>query len=230
MEQVIITTRPTDFLRELADFRSGRLEVISSDSNPIPLQEGARVVLQLVPKAALDGSVSVDLSSSERPLLPLFSGGSNWRFNFDGRLTYSNGKPGVRSYVQLFHTGVVEAVAVFTERNDRKTIASTALERDLIDATSSYLQEQARLGVKLPVAMLLTLVGVKGYELAVGLDLDAYPFDRDTLLIPEVLLDSFDCQVGREMKRLFDRIWNAAGLPKCLHYDQDGNWTDSRYL
>jgi len=228
MEQVIITTRPTDFLRELADFRSGRLEVISSDSNPIPLQEGAKVVLQLVPKAALDGSASVDLSSSERPLLPLFSGGSNWRFNFDGRLTYSNGKPGVRSYVQLFHTGIVEAVAVFTERNDRKMIASIVLESTLIDATASYLKEQARLGMRPPVAILLTLVGVKGYELAVGLDLDAYPFDRDTLLIPEVLLDSFDCQLGREMKGLFDRIWNAAGLPKCLHYDQEGNWTDSR--
>jgi hypothetical protein len=224
MEQVIITTRPTDFLRELADFRSGRLKVISSDSNPIPLQEGAKIVLHLVPKAALDGSVSVDLSSSERPLLPLFSGGSNWRFNFDGRLTYSNGKPEVQSYVQLFHTGVVEAGAVFSERNDRKMIPSTALESHLIDATASYLKEQARLGVKPPVAMLLSLVGVKGYELAVGLDLDPYPFDRDTLLMPEVLLDSFDCQVGREMKPLFDRVWNAAGLPKCLHYNQEGDW------
>ena len=129
MENRILVTRPANFFNELADFRSRRLDVISSDSGPITLRAGARVVLHLVPQAAFTRSASVDLSALKQPLLPLFGGGSS-RFNFDGRLIYSDGNDGVRSYVQLFHSGVVEAVYVFAERNGARMIPSTALEKE----------------------------------------------------------------------------------------------------
>lgn len=226
MVRSIVTTRRADFFHELADFRSSRLELISSDLSPITLEKGGKVLLHLVPRTAFDRSTSVDLESIDRPLLPLFSGSSNIRFNFDGRLTYSDGTEGVRSYVQLFHTGVIEAVYVFAERDDKRIIPSTALRSNLIDATASYLKKQQMLDVKLPVAVTLTFSAVKGYRLAVADDYegyDHYPIDRDTLLIPQAFIDSLDSEVSHVMRPLFDRLWNAAGFARCFQYAREAN-------
>lgn len=219
MESSIIITRPSDFFHDLADFRSRRLELMSSDLNPITLEKGAKVLLHLVPKTAFDGLTSVDLESIDRPLFPLFSGSGNVRFNFDGRLTYSDGTEGVRSYVQLFHSGVIEAVYVFAERDDRRIIPGTALRSNLIDGTASYLKKQQMLDVKLPVAVAVTLSAVKGHRLAVADDYesyDHYPIDRDTLLIPHAFIDSFDSEISQVMRPLLDRLWNAGGFARCF--------------
>src|SRR5437588_4056249 len=109
MEDEIINTRPLTLSRELAHFRSHRMEAIASDSNLIPCEDGLKVILHLAPIAALDESFSIEVSILDRPILPLFGGGS-WRYNFDGRINSSNTPQGVDSYVQLFHSGIIEAV------------------------------------------------------------------------------------------------------------------------
>jgi|GEM_PF-1820113 len=223
MADEIINTRPVTLSRELAHFSSRRIEAITSDSRLIPCEDGLRVILHLTPIAALDESFSVDVSILDRPILPLFGGGS-WRYNFDGRINSSTTPQGVDSYVQLFHSGIIEAVKIFPHW---QRIGSTSLERNLIEATDSYLKAQQRLGIAPPLAVLLSLSGVKGCELTVGERLwsyDRYPFDMDELRIPPVVLKTFPEHVGREMRPIFDRIWQAAGVPRCMHYDDDGNW------
>ena len=120
----VFATRPTDFSDELADFRATRLELISTDSHSFKLQKGAKIVVHLIPQDLLHSTANHDLTTLDRPLRPLFVGGSS-RFNFDGMVTYSDGHEGVRSYVQLFHNGAIEAVYVFAGRDDRKVIPST---------------------------------------------------------------------------------------------------------
>jgi len=36
-------------------------------------------------------------------------------------------------------------------------------------------------------------------------------FDRDVILVPEVLLESFDADIAHLMKQTFDILWNAGG-------------------
>lgn len=223
MANEIINTKPVTLLRELAHLRSCRMEAITSDSNLIPSEDGLKVILHLVPIAALDESFSIDVSILDRPILPLFGGGS-WRYNFDGRINASNTPEGVDAYVQLFHSGIIEAVKIFPKR---ERIGSTALERNLIEATDSYLKAQQRLELAAPLAVLLSLSGVKGCELLVGgrfWSYDRYPFDRDELIIPPLVLETFPEHLSREMRPIFDRIWQAAGVPRCMHYGDDGDW------
>ena len=53
-------------------------------------------------------------------------------------------------------------------------------------------------------------------------------FDRDPLIIPEVLIESVDGPSVLEMRSTIDAIWNAAGWPGSPHYDEFGNWDGNR--
>ena len=41
-------------------------------------------------------------------------------------------------------------------------------------------------------------------------------FDRDVILLPEVLLESFDTDIGLLMKPPFAMVWNAAGWARSI--------------
>jgi predicted HTH transcriptional regulator len=51
------------------------------------------------------------------------------------------------------------------------------------------------------------------------------PIDREALIIPEVMIEKFEAHVDKEMKNIFDVIWNAAGWPSSIHYDESGHWS-----
>ena len=44
-----------------------------------------------------------------------------------------------------------------------------------------------------------------------------YPIDRPNLVIPEVMIDRFDCDPAEVMKPIFDTVWNAAGFRSLPH-------------
>jgi hypothetical protein len=52
--------------------------------------------------------------------------------------------------------------------------------------------------------------------------LSSVPIDRDALVLPEVMIESFECDAADVMKPLFDVIWNATGFPGCMNYDETG--------
>jgi len=49
-------------------------------------------------------------------------------------------------------------------------------------------------------------------------------FDRDNVLFRDVLLTDWDGDVRVILKPLLDELWQAAGLARCLDYDNQGNW------
>jgi hypothetical protein len=51
-----------------------------------------------------------------------------------------------------------------------------------------------------------------------------YPIGSDSLILPEVIVDSFATPPSQVMRPLFDLIWNACGLPSSANFDSDGNW------
>jgi hypothetical protein len=53
-------------------------------------------------------------------------------------------------------------------------------------------------------------------------------FDRDPLIIPEILIENFDGSPVRELRPTIDAIWNAAGWPGSPHYDELNNWDGNR--
>jgi len=166
MHKTVFLTQPANLSDELAEYRAHRLELISSDSNPIVLQQGAKVVLHLIPADAFNRSLDLDLRSLTKPLLPLFTGGSS-RFNFDGKLTCSDSNGPVRSYVQLFPVVLLRLYTCSLPPMIGRYFQAL-LWGEIIEAIQSHLTAQQKLNVKLPIAVLLTFLDVRGYHLAVG--------------------------------------------------------------
>ncbi len=154
------------------------------------------------------------------------------RYNFDGLLNHAQWATdlSVAACLQVFRNGIVEGVDASILNMDRfpKQIPSIHFEQVLCHALSVYLQTQKTLGVDLPIFAMLSLLEVKDYRMVyVGQwpqGQQDYPIDRPDLVIPEVMIDRFDCDPAEVMKPIFDTVWNAAGWKGSMHYDATGKW------
>jgi hypothetical protein len=158
--------------------------------------------------------------------------GFNHRHNFDGFLTYtwSSQSTSAHSYVQVFRSGSVEVVdaSILRLYGDRRIIPSGVFEGELLQALRRYLFAQRQLGVEPPLFVMLSLLGVSGYTMGIKsppMRWDyVYPIDKDALLVPEIVVESFECDPAEAMKPIFDAVWNAAGWPRSMNYDETGKW------
>ncbi|MCA1579137.1 MAG: hypothetical protein LC794_17445 [Acidobacteria bacterium] len=55
-------------------------------------------------------------------------------------------------------------------------------------------------------------------------DYEMVPFDRDNLLVPVALMQSFDEDIDRLMRPVFNRVWNASGVQASPCFDEQGQW------
>jgi hypothetical protein len=113
-------------------------------------------------------------------------------------------------------------------QNDELLIPSATYERELIQSLPEYLSILKTLGVELPIFIFLTLVGVKGYLMIVDRR-RFWPFktdtiDREVLMLPEVVIESYDVNAKVVLRPCFDSIWNACGYPRSLNCNDDGEW------
>ena len=240
---VTYTTEAADDLSEtsaeqIRNFRTERLSKIMAGETLVPLIEGGKIVLHIIPARAFDVAIEFDVASfADRmddrlyPINTEHCRRCNYRVNFDGFLTFAQSPQSTcaRSYLQLFRNGGIEAVEAWLLRRkkDEGSIPSPAYEQALLSALPRYLSIQKDIGVEPPLFIMLSLLGVCGYIMAVrrypSLDY-IQPIDRDALVLPEVLAENFDCDPAEVMKPAFDAIWNAAGWPRSMNYDETGKW------
>jgi Schlafen, AlbA_2 len=226
----------TAFLRSEAvadrirNFRADRIARIVAGEfpTPAPLADAPKLVLHVVPLGAFDAGANVDVSRGTEDtalqglLKPLGELSLTQRFNLDGYLTFSrhrdleNRLQPPRAYAQLFRNGCIESVGAamlsLSERDRR--IPSVAFEKYTLESLADYLKALERLGAEPPYFVMLSLIGVAGYEMAVGQGLfagEGSPIDRDVLVIPEALIETHDAKLSQAMKPSFDAVWNAAG-------------------
>jgi hypothetical protein len=160
-------------------------------------------------------------SKQPEKLSAIKTAGQSFSYNFDGIVTYSTD-------TQVFHNGAIEAVwtGSLISRHVGKNIPSLTFQENIIIAVRNYLNlESYYLGVQPPLYVMLTMIGVKGYAMTVNpcdFPLGEIPYgnhiDRDTLVLPEIMIESFSTDIIKAMKSIFDALWNAAG------------WPESRYL
>jgi hypothetical protein len=208
---------------------------------PAPLADAPKLVLHIVPLGAFDAGTNVDVArfTEDRSFwgtfLLLGERGSTHRFNFDGFLTFSrnhgpDGRPQPpHAYAQLFRNGCGEGVSatVLRLQNGDKFIPYAAYEKYTLESLANYRKALERLGVKPPFVVMLSLVGVAGYQIAVPQGAfagEGSPIDRDTLVVPEILIERPEDDLTQAMKPSFDAVWNAAGWPRSRNYDAQGHW------
>jgi schlafen family protein len=222
-------------------WRLDRLARIEAGETQVPLEDGPRVVLHVIPMAAFDPGFVPELpkEAGNPNLFPLYSMGCSGRPNFDGFLTFYSPKPNpprYTSYLQVFRNGAIETVDVLMLSGSRmpsglgvaRSIPSVALEVRVIEALQRYVRLEREIGVEPPVFVALTLLGAKGYAVYVPperMTLAPVPIDRDALVIPAALVEDFGTTPDVMLKPVFDAVWNAAGYPESIHY-RDGRRVD----
>ncbi len=218
-------------------FRANRLLALGNDETLVPLVPGAKVVLHVVPLQSLTSDFRVDLGSRAQQQVQTLQrinppGAHGWgqRLNLDGLLKYSSEHDGSSSsYVQLFRSGMLEAVQVWPEWQGEKVLPSQAYESDIIKALSAYQAVLSELGLATPAYVFLSLLGVADHRFAVnnrrfiGRE---HLADRDALILPEILIESWAVDSAEAMRPLFDMIWNAFGYERSFNYDENGHWTE----
>lgn len=220
----------------IRSFRAERLGRIVAGETPVPLADAPKIVLHMIPFGAFDPGVRLDvvsLASDPGRLVPvLHMAGGSYRHNFDGLLIYgqSSQSASAWSYSQIFRNGSIEAVdaVVLPFRGDKRFISSVAYEEWSLEGLSRFLSIQKQLGVEPPLFVMLSLLGVSGCAMAVDPSRlflhEAHPIDRDSLVASEILVENFECDPAEVMRPVFDAIWNAAGWPRSMNYDETGQW------
>ena len=210
-------------------FRDERLARLVAGDTPVALgPERPLLVLHMIPLWPPEASNEIDLASLENSQVRPITRSSGWdhRFNFDGSLT-SSGRDPSRSYVQVFRHGAIEAVDNFKLRQQAETPAfgGYAFCKLLLKTVPEYLAAQESLAVAPPIAVLITLLSVKGFRVMAGDTMDdVSPIDRDNLLLPDVLVADFSDFDSQTLRPAFDALFQSSGFPRCLGYDETGRW------
>lgn len=222
----------------IRNFRRDRISKIFANETPVPFYDNAKIVLHLIPIISFNPAQSYDIreiASHPTRMPPIYSGGANSRYNLDGFLTHSDDQEKKSySYVQLFRNGIIEAVeGLLLEPHEGKlVIHRVEYERQLIISLDNYLSLLKTLNVELPIFVFLTLLGVKGYSMTVDRfkfpTQQSHTIDRDVLLLPEVIVESYDVVAEKVLKPSFDAIWNACGFPRSFNYNDAGEWAPPR--
>lgn len=228
--------------RRMRDFRAERLADIISGQTPVPLTDQPKLVLHVVPYTSFDASMTYDVVSLTRPydqnyLQPLASPSNVLpRLNFDGVLTSeTSGEEGLYDgYVQLFRNGIIEAVDSYIlvperrphDLTGRKYLSADQYEDALLEALPTYLSTQEKLGIALPIFVMVSLLGVADRWVAFtarrALNYGQVAIDKDNLLVPEVRLDTFNPDPAQVLKPVFDAVANAGGWYQSMNYNKEG--------
>jgi len=81
-------------------------------------------------------------------------------------------------------------------------------------------------GVQPPVWCFLTIAGVKGARIPTD---DHFPdenraIDRDTLMLPECVIDDLEVDSSVILRPMFDLVWNASGFTRSFNFDANAKW------
>jgi hypothetical protein len=216
----------------LRQFRLTRIAHAIENSLPVELPWKLKMLFHLIPLSALDPTNVRDVASGTAKehyiaLAPVSKpGGYNFRYNFEGWIGFSAMS---HSYVQLFRSGIVEAAEgeLLRWAEQAGSLPVPAIESSLVDALNRFLGVQRELDLPLPVAAMLTLIGVKELPISIPKRFYSYskvPIGHDVLQIPEVIIDNFDTPAHVVLRPIFDMLWQSGGYEKSLSYDDDGNW------
>lgn len=211
--------------------REDRLEKIRIGDTPLSMPGGPKVALHFIPFSILDPTIEYDLdllTGLEAPH-PIGCDSFTHQYNFDGKVFFRPPKKGVTdTYVQFFRNGAVEACAANIFDDSTKTMNSYGLEKYLIVALNNYLSRLKLLGVAEPFALGLSVIGAKGWTLYIHLPRwggpDPVPFGDQSLIVPEIRIDSYEQAPHTVLRPAFDRMWNAAGREGSAQYDENGGW------
>ena len=100
--------------------------------------------------------------------------------NFDGFVVLANPQESGKyaAYAQVFRSGIVEAVSTIEHRNG--AIFAAEIDKYCVVSTKAYISALAKFGVGYPIAVLASLLRVKGRGVKSGIDNFYPPYGSST--------------------------------------------------
>lgn len=235
-------TRSEIVAERVRRFRNGRKELLESDQSPIPTRAGPKLVLHLIPQSAFTTSNSYSLKQLREAAvtacpLSAYVNVTGDSVNLDGILRFvgrdNTGNPSdVRTYLQVFRSGIIEAVnADITYQISGKDTLFWRPQNEnyLLESLPKYFELLQKLGLRSPLWVFLTLVDVRNVVFPF-IQTAEKRFDRDTVLIPEILAAGPKTESTEIVRKMADMVWNAAGIDRCHSIDANGNWVNLRTI
>lgn len=225
----------------IRNFRLDRIAKIVAGQAPVNLMDGGAMTFHVVPLSAFDTATDLPLQRISRDFNSFSPIGSRTpqaiRINFDGVLKTSNADQAStrqRAYVQLFRTGIVEAVASSIISTSKGEPILFNLDDTVIFDSVRYLNDLADVGVEPPYALLVSLIGVKGARCHLTKSVhSAYydnlgdALDRDQYHFAEAMFESIPNTPGEYaavVRPMLDQLANAAGSPSSPSFDAQGRF------
>ena len=219
------------------EFSDRRLTEISSGRGSRPLQAGGRLIVHVVPIAAVIARLSLDLEAvyaAHQSFRPMGTMGMSPRFNLHGFINERGGDLN-HGYTQIFRNGIVEATkaSIVRDVQGRSVIPGIGVEQHLFEVLPGYLDGLRDLGLSPPLVVLITLQGVAGAAYAVNNDRRLEPeppIDQDPLRLPDCYIQDYGSSddYHRALRPAIDALWNSAGYSAAQTFDDNGRWVGQR--
>ncbi|CAK0502078.1 AAA-4 family protein [Burkholderia pseudomallei] len=216
---------------KLESFLAERYASILTGRLPVPLRDGPRMVVHLIPDAGfIEEAVDVGpVSDAGLFPYPARSNGADFRMTFDGPMHHSpivDGK--IRAYSLVHHSGIVEGCWKAADADPGEVrIGAETLELHLLRYLNEALPRIIEtLSIDMPVTVRSALIGAEGAILQtenvhIRIDFDEQrlsPVDRQCLVLPDVYLEQWPIDLPKSFQSSFDRLWQAAGYKRSYQY------------
>jgi Putative DNA-binding domain len=224
----------------MRNFRADRLASIIAGATPVLMEPGSKFVIHMLPFEAFFSEPRHDLAQQlpTNDFRPLSGGGWSSRLTFEGKLVVAGANSVVSpSYLHLYRNGVIEMVdAVLLSRSlpgdsEPRLIPAVYFEQFVFAGVQRGLQLLLHIGATAPVAVAITLTGVK--NMILGTDEWRYgglqnPILNDHLFLPEAVLPELTTPIHPALRPTIDLVWNACGIAQSRNFDEDNNWVPPR--
>ena len=227
--------------KKIENFREIRINDILELRAPIQIKTMPYVVLHIIPISNFyfesgdhfNLKKCYDEDKYFKPILFCSSNSGNIQFlrkyNFEGLVKYYNT---IQGYTQVYRNGTLEAIEsnnFFRNIENFKYFNISYFEEKMINSISLYLDNYKQFNIEPPFAILITLLNIKDYEVKqfqhnFYLYGGEHSIDRNNLILPELLIKDFNSCIEKELKKIFDMIWNAYSLPYSFNYDKNEKW------
>jgi len=224
----------------LRRLRAERVTRVAGLETPVPVGDGAKLVLHALPVGGLEDAWSRFLvliggqamqheTQIASMLQPVGQFPATWGFNLDGYVLHTLDNDLSRQcYTQLFREGGLEIVSgrVLVRVSDGSGFYGWGMEGAVIGCFARYQEFWRVIGVTPPLLVGLTLIGVKGWTVLrqpYHFSTARGTFDRDVVMSPEIVMTDLNIPADIVLRPLFDFLWNGGGWAGSPNY-RDGRW------
>lgn len=215
----------------LREFRADRTMKILNGDALWPLAKEPLLAIHLVPLAAFAAAYKCVIDKipgriRESLLFPPGHRPSQWtpKFSFEGFaniLASEEEAAPVYAYAHLFRNGAIETVTAL-----RRPVYLSWIELMAMDCAERLLESVDILEIPGPYYLLLALLNVGGLEVIAQVSDRIRTIKRESVILPELFLETAPASTETEMRSLFDMIWNAAGWRRSFSYDENGQYLE----